>query len=156
MHSYKVLKTEKSYHAYFTVEASLLFPMILLFTTMMIFSSFSVYDRCMLETCAYEAALRGCSNHIKTNEEAYKKTKDAAEYLVKDKIFADSYLNNSVEVTALEIKVEYECIVNMPMAVWLETFIPNADFTIYVKKSAPRDHQVDVIRAIRIVKDKVK
>lgn len=152
MRSYKVLK---SYNAYFTVEASLLFPMILLFTTMMIFMSFYVYDRCMLETCAYEAALRGCSNHIKSNEEAYKLTSDAANYLIKDKIFAESYLNSSVEVTALEVKVEYECRVNMPMVTCISQFVPNADFTIHVAKSAPRDHQVDCIRSIRIVKDKV-
>lgn len=155
MRGYKILRVRNSYNAYFTVEASLLFPMILLFTTMMIFMSFYVYDRCMLETCAYEAALRGCSNHIKSNEEAYKKTVDAANYLIKDKIFADSYLNSSVEVTALEVKVEYECKVNMPMVTWLSQFVPNADFAIHVTKSAPRDHQVDVIRAIRIVKDKV-
>ena len=55
--------TEKGY---FTVEAALVFPMALLFTAMMIFLAFYSYDRCILEQSAYEAALRGTGNHIRS------------------------------------------------------------------------------------------
>ena len=43
---------------YFTVEAALILPMVILFMTTMLFVGFYVYDRCMLEHCAYEAAER--------------------------------------------------------------------------------------------------
>ena len=47
---------------YFTVEAALILPMVILFMTTMLFVGFYVYDRCMLEHCAYEAAVRGSSS----------------------------------------------------------------------------------------------
>ena len=44
---------DKKYEdAYFTVEAALLIPMVMLFTVMMIFLSFYSYDRCILERSA--------------------------------------------------------------------------------------------------------
>ena len=78
--------TEKGY---FTVEAALVFPMALLFTAMMIFLAFYSYDRCILEQSAYEAALRGTGNHIRSAQEAYNQAYEAAARLTEEKLFAD-------------------------------------------------------------------
>ena len=46
---------KKQYEAaYFTVEASLILPAVMLFTVMMIFLGFYSYDRCVMEHSAYE------------------------------------------------------------------------------------------------------
>ena len=50
---------------YFTVEAALLLPFVMMSIVFMIFLSFYCYDRCILEQCAYAAALRGSSNRLK-------------------------------------------------------------------------------------------
>ena len=44
---------------YFTVEAALLLPFVMMSIVFMIFLSFYCYDRCILEQCAYAAAKEG-------------------------------------------------------------------------------------------------
>ena len=138
---------------YFTVEAALLLPMVLLFITTMLFVGFYVYDRCMLEHCAYEAAVRGSSSLYRSNEEAYEVTRDAVNLLVKDKIFAARNLEYDITVTGSDIEVVYECDVNVPLLKWLSQYTNEVDFHIYAKGSAPRGRQVKLIRVMdRIIK----
>lgn len=143
---------KKSYDGYFTVEAALLMPMVLLFTTTMIFVAFFMYDRSMLEHCAYEAALRGSSSLIMDNDEAYERTLEAAVSLIDDKIFAAGDVSYDITVTGNEIKVIYECDVNVPLLSWLHEYVPGADFHIKADGCAPRVRAVDDIRAVERIK----
>lgn len=55
---------KKSMEGYFTVEAALLFPMILGVILFVIYSWFYQYDRCLMEMDTGTMALRGCADEI--------------------------------------------------------------------------------------------
>ena len=143
---------KKNYEpAYFTVEASLILPMVFLFTAMMIFLAFYSYDRCVMEQSAYEAALRGTSSHLKSAREAYQAAETAAGRLVDEKLFALQNLTYQVNVTADSIVVSYSGTVNMPFLSWLGQYSSDLDFSIKVRQEAKRCRQTKTIRGIRIL-----
>lgn len=147
---------KQRYDGYFTVEAALIMPMVLLFMTTMLYAAFYVYDRCMLEQCAYQAALRGSSNLNRTNEAAYKAAENAAVSLVTDKIYAASDLSYFITVTATEVSVEYDCKVNIPMLGWLSEYIKDLDFGIHTVKNVPRSRQVRLIRLMNRINNLIQ
>lgn len=136
------------FEGYFTVEASLIMPVVILFMTTMLFVGFYIYDRCMLEHCAYEAAVRGSSSLYRSNEEAYGVTKRAVDTLPANKIFAARNLEYTITVTGSQIRVVYECDVNIPLQKWLKQYTREAEFHIYAAGQAPRGRQVRLIRAM--------
>lgn len=123
-------------------------PMVILFMTTMIFIGFYVYDRGMLEHCAYEAAVRGSSSLYRTNEEAYEVTRSAVDSLPANRIFAAGDLEYTITVTGTDIQVVYECDVNVPLLSWLSQYTRETAFHIYAKGVAPRGRQVKLIRAM--------
>lgn len=148
---YSAKRTEDGY---FTVEAALIFPMALLFTVMMIFLAFYSYDRCILEQSAYEAALRGTSNHIKTANEAYLEAYSAAGTLTRGKLFAMHDFSYNVSVSAEFVSVNYYGVVNMPLMNWLSEYVSGVDLTLDVEKKARRSKQTKLVRMSRVFKDK--
>jgi len=137
--------------AYFTVEASLILPIVMLFTVMMIFLGFYSYDRCVMEHSAYEAALRGAGSHYKTAQEAEAAARTAATRLVEDKLFAMHDFQCDVSVDAGSVTVAYHCVVNMPFVTWLCEYVPGMDMTLEIKRSARRLRPVRTIRDCRIL-----
>lgn len=135
--------------AYFTVEASLILPMALLFITMMVFLAFYSYDRCIMEQSAYEAALRGTGSHFDSAEEAYKASETAAGRLVSEKLFAIRDFGYSVSVTADCVTVSYSGVVNMPLLSWLGEYVNDLDFSLNVSREAKRCKQTKTIRGCR-------
>lgn len=123
---------------YFTVEAALVLPFAMMTIVIMIFLSFYCYDRCILEQCAYAAALRGSSNRFISTEEAYKEAAKAAEDLAAEKLFAVNELKTSVRVSGVKVTVTYECEVNMP--------IGNQPLTLEVSKEVLRNKTVSILR----------
>lgn len=137
--------------AYFTVEASFILPIVMLFTVMMIFLSFYSYDRCVLEHSAYEAALRGTYSHIKTADEAASLARTAAAKLVEGKLFAMHDFKYDVAVDADKVTVHYSCVVNMPLMTWLSQYISDIDLTLDISRSAVRHRPARFVRDCRIV-----
>lgn len=142
---------KKRENGYFTVEASLIFPMVLLFTVMMIFLAFYSYDRCVLEQSAYEAALRGTGNHIKSAQEVYDKAYEAAGRLVEEKLFAMHDFQYDVSVSADFVTVNYHCVVNMPLMGWLCEYVSGFDLTLDISSEARRCRQTRTIRSCRVI-----
>lgn len=138
-------------NGYFTVEASLIFPMVLLFTVMMIFLAFYSYDRCVLEQSAYEAALRGTGNHIKNAQEAYEEAYEAAGRLADEKLFAIYDFKYDVSVSADFVAVNYYCVVNMPFMGWLCEYVSGIDLTLDISSEARRCRQTKTIRSCRVI-----
>ena len=141
----------KRENGYLTVEASLLFPMVLLFTVMMIFLGFYSYDRCVLEQSAYEAALRGTGNHIKSAQEAYEEAYVAAGRIVEEKLFAMHDFQYDVSVSADFVTVDYHCVVNMPLMGWLCEYVSEIDLTLDISSKARRCSQTRTIRGCRVI-----
>lgn len=144
-------KMRKKENGYFTVEASLIFPLVLLFTVMMIFLAFYSYDRCLLEQSAYEAALRGTGNHIKSAQEAYTQVYEAAGRLVDEKLFAVHDFQYDVSVSADFVTVHYHCMVNMPLTGWLCEYVSKIDLTLDISSEARRCRQTRTIRSCRVI-----
>ena len=137
--------------AYFTVEASLILPAVMLFTVMMIFLGFYSYDRCVMEHSAYEAALRGTSSHYKTAQEAEAAARTAASRLVEDKLFAMHDFQYDVSVSADFVTVDYHCVVNMPLMGWLCEYVSEIDLTLDISSKARRCRQTRTIRGCRVI-----
>lgn len=142
--------------AYFTVEASLIIPMVMLLTVMMIFLAFYSYDRCILEHSAYEAALRGSGNQLDTAEKAKAAALSAAARLTEEKLFAMHDFQYSVSVDADRVTVNYHCVVNMPFVTWLSEYVSGIDLTLDVSRSAKRCRQARTIRDCRLINGLVR
>lgn len=141
----------KRENGYFTVEASIIFPLVLLFTVMMIFLAFYSYNRCVLEQSAYEAALRGTGNHIKSAQEAYSEAYEAAGRLVDEKLFAIHDFEYDVSVSADFVTVHYHCAANMPLMGWLCEYVPGIDLALDISSEARRCRQTRTIRSCRVI-----
>ncbi|MBQ7944797.1 MAG: pilus assembly protein [Lachnospiraceae bacterium] len=138
---------------YFTVEAALVMPFVMLIITMMLFLAIYCYDRCVMEQCAYEAALRGSSNRYRENTLASQEAMNAAATLTEGKLFALKDLNYEVTVDMNRITVTYTAELNMPFVSWLVQEFGSQDFKLEVKREALRNRQVTLIRAFRKIND---
>lgn len=138
----------KKMSGYFTVEAALLLPFVMMIIVFMIFLSFYCYDRCILEQCAYAAALRGSSNRFANTQEAYEEAAGAAENLIEGKLFAVREVNTTVRVSGLAVTVSYECKVNMPVGNWLRAVVGKDALCMEVSKKVLRNKTVAILRQI--------
>lgn len=145
-----IIFVKKREAAYFTVEASLILPITMILTVMMIFLAFYSYDRCILEHSAYEAALRGTASHIRTAEEAGEQARIAAGRLVDGKLVAIRDFSYDIEVSANQVTVAYHCVANMPFVTWLGEYALGADMTLDISQSASRHRPVRTIRECRV------
>ena len=141
----------RSEAAYFSVEAALLLPVVMLCTVMMIFLAFYSYDRCVMEHSAYEAALRGTSSHFRTAGEAESAARTAAARLVEGKLFAMRDFSYDVTVDAGSVTVTYHCTVNMPFVTWLGEYVSGIDMTLDISRRARRLRPARTIRDCRIL-----
>lgn len=137
--------------AYFTVEAALILPIGMLFTVMMIFLAFYSYDRCVMEHCAYEAALRGTESQISSATEAEKAASIAAKRLVEERLFALRDFSYEVTVDSNQVTVIYYSEINMPFLTWLGEYVSNVDMTIIVSRSAKRHNPTRTIRGFMVI-----
>ena len=136
----------KAEKGYFTVEAALILPFVIMTIVFMTFLSFYCYDRCVLEQCAYAAALRGSSNRFADTKEAYNEAQRAAESLISDKLFAVRECKTTVCVSGGMVTVTYECKVNMPIGGLLQDLLEEDVLTLEVTKKVPRNKTVAILR----------
>lgn len=132
--------------AYFTVEASLLLPLVTALFFLMTFLAFFSYDRCILEQAAYEAAVRGSTQYLDSNEETYQVVKETATKLITDRLFAIDEISCTVSVSAKTVSVRYQCKFQMPLADWIEALQEEASFHIEVVREVPRKSPAERIR----------
>ncbi len=144
----------KKQSGYFTTEAAFILPFVMMTLVFMIFLSFYCYDRCILEQCAYAAALRGSSNRFVSNEDAYEEAMQAAGRLVEEKLFAAKECKATVFVSGTKVKVTYTCEVNMPMGGLLETWFGEESMKLEVSKEVLRNKTVAVLRTREINRKK--
>lgn len=137
---------KKEIKGYFTVEASLLFPFILLVQVIFIYLGIYCYDRCVLEQCAFEAAFRASSNMIHDTNRANEVAKEAAEYLVTDRLLCVTEVTNKVSATANDVTVSYQCDVIIPFITWRLEITKDLDYSIKVSRKVPRVKQIRTIR----------
>ncbi len=98
------IKNRRKYNGYFTVEIALLFPVIFSVIVLIIYTAFLVHDRAVLDSAAYEAALRGSAITYK-DADVKGKVKREAEELLRNRLFVTKNTKVDVEVNMLQIKV---------------------------------------------------
>ena len=92
------------YNGYFTVELALLFPVIFSVLVLIIYTAFFVHDRAVLDSVAYEAALRGSGiTYEKADIEG--KTRHEAQELLKNRLFITRDVRIEVKVDPMQVKV---------------------------------------------------
>lgn len=84
----KEFRLHSGWPAYFTVEAVLVFPMVLYVCVFIIYSGFYIYDRCVMRQDAYRAALRGSSLYRQDKQEVYNAAEDTLRMLMQEKYIA--------------------------------------------------------------------
>lgn len=76
---------------YFTVEATLIMPIVLYVCVFIIYTGFYWYDRCLMRQDAYRAALAGSSIYRDDNQKVYNTVADTIARLAEDKYIATDY-----------------------------------------------------------------
>lgn len=76
---------------YFTVEATLIMPIVLYVCFFIIYTGFYWYDKCLMKQDAYRAALAGSSIYRDDNQKVYNTVADTIARLAEDKYIATDY-----------------------------------------------------------------
>lgn len=142
----KIKKLEGSY----TVEAALLFPLILSVIILVMYISFFLHDRCVMNQSAYQAALR--ASRVKTSEGKVMGTAErAADELMEKCMLATTGVTHSVDISGSEIKVRYEGTLRIPAGVLFMNIYGSDGIRVEGSGSAKRKDPVRFIRQCRMV-----
>lgn len=117
-------KERKEKEGYFTVEASLILPVVLVVLALVLELSFALYQSCFYHQTAYLAALRGALKSG-SNEEKYAAAAESLEMLQKRQLIGEP--GRTQEITAGALYVQIRLRVERAFAfpgfdVWKEKF----------------------------------
>lgn len=144
----KKLKLKGSY----TVEASLLFPFILSVIVFIMYMSFFLHDRCVMNQSAYQAALR--ASRVKTGDNKVMSTAErAAGELMEKTVLATSGVTHSIDVSGSEIKVRYEGTLRIPAGTLFMNIYGSDGIKVEGSGTAKRKDPIRFIRQCRVVEN---
>ena len=136
----------------YTVEASLLFTFIMSVIIFLIYMSFFLHDRCVMNQSAYQAALRG--SRVKTEEGKVIGTAEkAADELIKDSLLATKDVSHTVTVDGSEVKVAYEGTLKIPAGVLFMSINGSSGIRVSGTGSAKRKDPIKFIRECRVIEN---
>ena len=100
---------KKKYHlsGSYTIEASFIFPMIMVVIVSIIYLLFFVHDRCVINAAADTAALRG-SQCRSFEGNLYEEVEKDLQELLQDRLLATRGVDKEIEITSKEIRVSYK------------------------------------------------
>ncbi len=146
----KKIKLKGSY----TVEASLLFPFILSVIVFIMYMSFFLHDRCVMNQSAYQAALR--ASRVKTGDNKVMSTAErAAGELMEKTVLATSGVTHSIDISGSEVKVRYEGILRIPAGTLFMRISGSDGIKVEGCGSAKRKDPIKFIRQCRVVENMV-
>lgn len=135
----------------YTLEATLIMPMILSILVLLIYWAFYLHDRAILSAAAYTAALRGSQMISGENisDEVNKCSKD----LINNRLLITKGIEQRVEVKGDTIAVSYEGSINIPDGVLLNrSFAAGAGgIPVSAKGSAKKNDAVKFINSCRFI-----
>ncbi len=146
------MKFKRTSEGYFTVEIALLFPIIFSVIVLIIYTAFLVHDRAVLDSAAYEAALRGSGITYK-NADIRGKVKREAEELLKNRLFATKNTKVNVEVDMMRIKVTCEGDFRIPAGLVWTRNLRQKGRHLKLTGTAARLNPGQVIRDTRAIKN---
>lgn len=138
----------------YTVEASLLFPFILSVIVFIMYMSFFLHDRCVMNQSAYQAALR--ASRVKTGDNKVMSTAErAAGELMEKTVLATTGVTHSIDISGSEIKVRYEGTLKIPAGTLFMNIYGSDGIKVEGSGSAKRKDPIKFIRQCRIVENMI-
>ncbi|MBQ9549897.1 MAG: pilus assembly protein [Lachnospiraceae bacterium] len=140
----------KKYKASYTVEASLLFPFILAVTVLLIYFSFFIHDRAVMDAAANQAALRG-SEITSPHGDIFSKVRDTGKRETEGRLLATKNLDMDIKVDSKEINVTYKGEFAIPAGVLPVPGMGMVNTSIRVIGRSSRIDPAGFIRECRVV-----
>ena len=138
----------------YTVEAALVFPFILSVIVLILYFSFYIHDRSILNHAAYVAALRG--SQINGTQDIFAKVDQYSKDLIENRLLGTKQIERSVKITKDKILVTYEGKMQIPAGSILTRALRRDVFKIKVEGFAKRMDTVTFIRECKVVENIVK
>ena len=141
---------KKEYKGSLTIEASLLFPLIMMVIVICIYAMFFMHDRAVLDASAYEAALRGCEI-TSEHGDVMSTVRATSEETIEGRLLSTKNVKTEVEITGHDVKVRYTGDFLVPGGVNL---VPEAGFKelkIKAEGHCSRRNPVSFVRECRTV-----
>ena len=141
----------RKYKGSYTVEAAFIFPLVMSVIVLIIYLSFFIHDRAVMDAASYQAAMRGS---LVTSERSdfLKKAEKAGDDLLKEALLVTRISEKNIEMKNNTLTVTYSGIMNIPGGV---NFIPGipTELRLNVKSSATRLDPTGFVRSCRIVEN---
>lgn len=136
---------------YFTVEATLVMPIVVCIMALLCYLGFFMYNRCLLEQDAYRIGLRGSISTGLTNKETADYISEQGKDILSN-YYAVSVLDKNIKVSMLEISVGLQGEMQVPFAFvsWEDKKLCR-EWEMQAVKELDRTQPVDFIRACRKV-----
>ena len=144
----------KEFKASYTLEASLLFPFILAVIVLIIYGSFFIHDRAVLDTAAYEAALRG-SEVTDPDGDIFAKVRDTGKRETEGRLLATKNVAMDVRVDSKAVSVVYTGDFTIPRGVILVPGMNMKGTEIRVEGKSAREDPAGFIRECRMVEERL-
>lgn len=134
--------SKKNVNGYFTVEAAMIMPLVILLTAFLFYLTFFLYNRCILPQDAYILAFRGSALCGKTKEEVIHYMEEdynnqmGIKYIGLNGIMRDIRVNQKKIEVKLQGKIKFT----------------GKEQTFEAVKAAHRSCPVELIRKVRLVK----
>ncbi len=143
---------KKTFKASYTVEASLLFPFILAVTVLLIYFSFLIHDRTVMDAAANQAAIRG-SEITSPDGDIFSKVQDTGKRETEGRLLATKNVDMDISVDGKEVRVEINGDFEIPRGVIpVPGFsIGNTDITVCAHSS--RIDPAGFIRECRVIEE---
>ena len=135
----------------YTIEASFLMPMILTVIVIIIYLTFFLHDRTVLNSVAYTAAMRG--SQLTSGEDVYAVVEDSGKKLIKNRLLATKNVTTDVSVQKNKISVSYRGVLKIPAGTLLCRYLTNGRDSLEVNAQAQADciNPVSLVRKMRVV-----
>jgi len=146
---------KKVFKASYTLEASLLFPFILAVIVLIIYGSFFIHDRAVLDIAANEAAIRG-SEITDPDGDIFTKVRDTGKRETEGRLLATDNLAMDVRVDSKEVKVSYSGDFRIPKGVILVPGMNMGGTNITVEGKSARIDPSGFIRECRMVEARIE
>ena len=133
--------------AYMTIEASLIFPVLLCGIIFIIYIGFYLYNAGTIKQAAYIAALRGSQVKHESLDTVERYVEQELEKMLMNRMLVKENMENKVKVSLNKVNVEIEFAMKVPFLQW---FFPEIKlWKIEEKAEAARINPVDIIRNVR-------
>ncbi|MCR4909072.1 MAG: pilus assembly protein [Lachnospiraceae bacterium] len=142
---------KKKYPGSYTVEASLLFPLILGVISLVIYTAFFLHDRAVLDAASYQAALRG-SLVTSDKSDFLSKAEKAGDEILSGRLLATRTLVKDIEMKGNTLTVRYTGSLKLPSGILFIPLLPR-EVTVTAESKAKRLDPTGFVRQCRIIEN---